>query len=80
MAGVRICFDSKLPSEVINMLKRHIIAYDGDVHQQLGKETTHYCTLISTAIPTFPDFPQIKMVSPKWILDCHLQKRKLYEH
>lgn len=78
-AKVRMAIDHGIPKDTRRILARHVVAYDGDIDDSPTLETTHYCTY-SQNLPSLTllrDFPKLKIVTPNWILECHISKFKL---
>ncbi|KAJ3275350.1 hypothetical protein HDV01_000642 [Terramyces sp. JEL0728] len=60
MSGVRVAFDNSISKDTKRLLSRHLIAYDGEVHEKISENTTHYCSAdVKKNLDILLNFPAI---------------------
>ncbi|KAJ3323146.1 hypothetical protein HDV06_002158 [Boothiomyces sp. JEL0866] len=80
MTGVSVAFDISISKEMKRLLTRHLVAYDGEVHEKIGETTTHYCSVDGKKnLDILLNFPAIVLVDSKWILQCHKSQCRIPE-
>ena len=72
--------DPTLTKNIERLVKRHVIAYDGyqffnhsDIEMNVS-DATHVCT---NQVEFESEYPDIFVVSPHWVFECHYQLEKI---